>query len=167
MTLLNNKKCPKCNIVKLISLFNTERSGRKLGKATSWCKECSSKASKNYYDLNKEKAKLVHKIWVNKNKEKIKIYKILNKFKISSDFYNSLIKRCVICYSKENLVIDHSHRTGKIRGVLCDHCNKGLGFFKDNPTSLLRAADYLFGNINKKSIFKETYDKIDEEVTNN
>lgn len=39
--------------------------------------------------------------------------------------------------------IDHSHSTGKVRGILCGSCNKGLGLFKDNPELLEKAARYL------------------------
>jgi hypothetical protein len=39
--------------------------------------------------------------------------------------------------------VDHDHITGKIRSLLCDSCNKGLGFFKDDPQILRDAADYL------------------------
>lgn len=39
--------------------------------------------------------------------------------------------------------IDHCHTTGKIRGILCDKCNKGLGQFYDNPYFLRLAAKYL------------------------
>lgn len=41
--------------------------------------------------------------------------------------------------------IDHCHSTGKVRGILCGGCNKGLGHFRDNPESLARAAEYLRG----------------------
>ena len=57
--------------------------------------------------------------------------------------------KCAICtkpFSKErlrNLVIDHNHTTGKIRGLLCQACNKGLGFFGDNVILLLRAIRYM------------------------
>lgn len=40
-------------------------------------------------------------------------------------------------------VVDHCHKTGKIRGVLCHPCNKLLGMAKDNPQVLRFAADYL------------------------
>lgn len=51
--------------------------------------------------------------------------------------------QCAICESKERLVIDHDHKTNKIRGILCDGCNKGLGCFKDSPYDLYSAAQYL------------------------
>lgn len=50
---------------------------------------------------------------------------------------------CMICGSNERLRVDHCHSTGKIRGRLCDNCNKGVGLFKDSPFFLKRAADYL------------------------
>ena len=53
------------------------------------------------------------------------------------------ITECVICGSDESLVVDHDHKTGKIRGMLCNHCNRGLGHFRDDPELLVFAAEYL------------------------
>lgn len=39
--------------------------------------------------------------------------------------------------------IDHDHKTGRIRGVLCSNCNIGIGYFKDDPDLLASAIDYL------------------------
>lgn len=41
------------------------------------------------------------------------------------------------------LGVDHDHKSGKFRGWLCDRCNRGIGFFRDDPSKLRRAADYL------------------------
>ncbi len=43
----------------------------------------------------------------------------------------------------KGLCVDHDHKTGEIRGLLCDSCNNGLGRFKDNPEILASALSYL------------------------
>ena len=54
--------------------------------------------------------------------------------------------QCVICGSEEKLVVDHDHVTGQVRGMLCNHCNRGLGHFRDDPLLLEFAAQYLLAN---------------------
>jgi len=72
---------------------------------------------------------------------------------ITGRLYRSIIERqnglCAICgrslldEAGWNLEIDHDHRTGVVRGLLCARCNVGLGFFQDDPDRLVRAADYI------------------------
>ena len=50
---------------------------------------------------------------------------------------------CQLCGQPGDLVVDHCHTTGKIRGALCHHCNTGLGMFKDDPARLMAAVRYL------------------------
>lgn len=55
--------------------------------------------------------------------------------------------RCAICGTQPdtgNLVIDHNHRTGEVRALLCNDCNKGIGCMGDHPEILLKAAEYLY-----------------------
>lgn len=52
---------------------------------------------------------------------------------------------CAICRQESDkpLVVDHDHGSGKVRGLLCNACNTGLGFFKDDPAALATAITYL------------------------
>lgn len=66
------------------------------------------------------------------------------------DFRDMLVGqagRCLICdhvmQPGRDTHIDHDHRTGKVRGLLCERCNKGIGHFKDEPSRLRAAARYL------------------------
>lgn len=50
---------------------------------------------------------------------------------------------CPICLRKlDNPVIDHNHKNGKTRGLICNHCNVSLNVI-ENPETLRRALNYL------------------------
>jgi hypothetical protein len=57
--------------------------------------------------------------------------------------------KCLICKTSDpgghggKLHVDHSHETGKVRGLLCTNCNRGLGFFQDQIENLTAAINYL------------------------
>lgn len=55
--------------------------------------------------------------------------------------------RCRVCFDQleadRETHVDHCHQTGKVRGILCEHCNKGIGHLRDDPTRLILAAKYL------------------------
>ena len=55
-----------------------------------------------------------------------------------------MYKKCSICNRNAvRLVQDHDHDTGFLRGKICDHCNLGLGHYKDSIGSLFRSIGYL------------------------
>jgi len=73
-------------------------------------------------------------------------------FGIDLKDYNYMLteqnNRCWICglTAKDNnkrLAVDHCHTTGKVRGLLCNSCNRALGMFKDDISYLQRAILYL------------------------
>jgi hypothetical protein len=54
--------------------------------------------------------------------------------------------RCAICFKSRGarpFSIDHDHRTGRVRGLLCSTCNTGLGMFRDDVRILQYAIEYL------------------------
>lgn len=54
--------------------------------------------------------------------------------------------RCAICQDfLADPHLDHNHDTLEIRGVLCNNCNSGIGFFKEDPVVIARALSYLTG----------------------
>ncbi|MEU9391284.1 endonuclease VII domain-containing protein [Streptomyces sp. NPDC048324] len=52
---------------------------------------------------------------------------------------------CVICLKAPAAHVDHCHKTGKVRGVLCFNCNSAIGKLGDDPDAVRRAAAYLEG----------------------
>ena len=98
-----------------------------------WCKKCqhASVAKKKYSRSRKHLDA-----------------KIRNRYKLTIEEHEQLIKnaqgKCAICGRvSDKLVIDHCHKTDKIRGLLCFACNTGLGLFQDNTKTLLIAIEYL------------------------
>lgn len=59
---------------------------------------------------------------------------------------------CCICLAAPPAHVDHSHETGRVRGVLCFSCNAALGQFKDQPEVIRRAAAYVEGNVWKPTL---------------
>lgn len=50
---------------------------------------------------------------------------------------------CAVCRKAEATQVDHDHETGRVRGILCLHCNAGMGAFRDDPRLIYHAIDYL------------------------
>jgi hypothetical protein len=78
------------------------------------------------------------------------------RYGITQEQYEGMLEkqnhRCAICETDTvgrnhtAFHVDHNHDTGKVRGLLCDKCNRGLGYFNDNPDFLKKASEYLNEN---------------------
>lgn len=132
------KVCSVCKILKPLDAFNLKPDGKK-GHAAR-CRSCQSEYHRDWYQKNKDHMK--HRMRVNS----------LAKYGITVDDYDDMLFKqnncCAICGSPKGaagkrLAVDHSHQTGAVRGLLCDECNTGLGKFKDDPSLLARAIEYL------------------------
>jgi len=73
------------------------------------------------------------------------------KFGVTPGEYNRMLKKqsgvCRICEevckSGNKLSVDHNHKNGRIRGLLCGKCNRGLGSFNDDYGLMMKAIQYL------------------------
>lgn len=65
-----------------------------------------------------------------------KLQNIRFRYRISDTVYFNLLKRssgkCEVCKLSKKLYIDHCHKTGVVRGMICHHCNSALGFLFDD-----------------------------------
>ena len=120
------KQCSKCLMVKLPSEFHKSK-GKKFG-LQHYCKTCR---------LGED---------------------FQRRYGITMDQWNQMFidqcGRCVICEVDlppmgKGVHTDHCHTHGAVRGLLCSHCNTGLGSFSDNPNILRKAAEYIEDNVEK------------------
>lgn len=132
------KTCTKCKVEKDLSDFPNNKSVRS-GKG-SWCKTCMGVLTLAYYH------KLTPEQKLRRNLRGKAVLKGLDPDMVEAHWlnHNGL---CDICRQPPNgerrLSIEHDHVTGKFRGITCDSCNKGLGFFKDDVKLLEAAINYL------------------------
>lgn len=98
---------------------------------------------------NPDKVKAQNKRYYEKNitPQKRRFYYLKQRYKIVPQEYETLLQtqqgKCAVCFGAGKLLIDHSHITGKVRGLLCSYCNKGLGNFKDSVQVIGNAIKYL------------------------
>jgi hypothetical protein len=121
-------------------------------KQKSYQKEYQKKYRKSGKKLFGEtiKGKEYQKEYREMEKNKTKLF--LKKYGITNNDYNEMFDQqkgcCKICFIhqkelKTKLFIDHDHKTGKVRGLLCNSCNLVLGFAKDNINILEESIKYL------------------------
>lgn len=97
------------------------------------------------------KKKNYNKKWLDKNPDYFYKHNIKRRYGISSEEYDILLETqngvCKICKQEcdtgRRLCVDHCHATGRIRGLLCNACNTGLGSFRDSIKLLSKAIGYL------------------------
>lgn len=159
----NCKYCSRCDTVKSLNDFYKDNR-TKDGKAYT-CKDCTKKRSAAWQKANPEKAVTRQKEWVVRNQERHhenqRRYHSIGgwrkrwyekKYGLSVEQVMAMIEsqggRCAICDTTEpggrgQFAVDHDHKTGQVRGMLCQHCNTGLGSFNDDVERLKIAIVYL------------------------
>jgi len=144
------RKCVTCKKIKLLILFYKNK-GRHGGYAYE-CKNCVNIRFKEYRKrdyVKKDESKRAKRYRI-KNKKELLNKRYLKNYGITTERKMALLKQqnycCKICGNKINMIsgyIDHNHKTGKIRGILCGNCNTALGLLKDNIDIFKKAIKYL------------------------
>jgi hypothetical protein len=138
---VNTKVCKRCKEEKSLDKFTKSKNSK--GGRTAKCTKCIYEC----YRKNKTEEK----------REKEKFYRYRYLYGLDKETYDKLLEdigeKCMICQNhfsnlQTGLCIDHDHKTGKVRGILCGDCNRGLGMFKDKIVNLNNAVQYLlkYGN---------------------
>lgn len=147
----NGKTCPNCKVFKAPSEFNTH-SGTGNGLQT-YCKPCHYERYKVWRAANRGKLCELQQAYKARQGDRFKDLILQRAYGLDVGEYDRLFAaqggRCAICGDtdsrgqKGRFKVDHCHSTGKIRGLLCNWCNLGLGKFKDSPDLLNKALVYL------------------------
>lgn len=156
------KWCPRCR--KCLPMDSFHKNKSTISGVNSFCAKCMGVWQREKYKTNKReirrKAKVYyHTVYKKTFSEDDKRNAHFRKnYGISLVDYLAMVDTqkgfCGICgkdptqnksalQRHKKLHIDHCHRTGKIRGLLCNSCNNALGVFGDNVSGLRRAIKYL------------------------
>lgn len=130
------KQCTRCKQVKSLSLEFFPPHNKTSDGFDSWCRKCRS-TYRNEICRGFFRSSIS-----DENLKKLKLD----------------VKNCMICGSAEKLVVDHNHENNLVRGMLCNHCNRGLGHFRDKPDLLQKAIQYLNNSTSVKPYLRENLD---------
>lgn len=146
------KKCNgSCNKEKEDTEFHVKRYKTGVVGLRAYCKECSSLKRIEYRksspkDNNRNKA-YNKKYALRLRARKLQRYwpgltwrEALERW---DEFFVSQAGQCAMCPKTLNLHVDHDHKTGKVRGLLCNTCNRGLGMLNDDANLLSKGIIYL------------------------
>lgn len=150
-------RCPKCRETKPHDGFFKNKAAS--SGLTSWCKLCHNGSSLRWKTKNKMHFAKTIKKWRDARPEYIRDANLKARLGVPHGTYAQLHTKqrgcCAICgrpdtgrNRRESFHVDHCHASGKIRGLLCHHCNVGLGNFFDSVELLSKAADYINRTLN-------------------
>jgi hypothetical protein len=143
----------KRNRKKYFRNYYLQNRGKILQKNRLWSKDnrkrVNSLARKNHLK-NRISRNAAQRRWAQSHPEAIKNRRYKTLYGLNLKFVEEQkIKqrnRCLICSHQKELFVDHNHRNGKFRGLLCRKCNAGLGMFGDSIKNLEGAIRYLKGD---------------------
>lgn len=136
-------RCTKCKKNKPVDDFH-KHTGFTRGYQY-YCKPCNWESKKKWKEENPERSRLTSYK-----------YEIRRQYGLEWNEYEKILANqfwsCAICqldiddYFRPYFDVDHCHKTGKVRGLLCHRCNKGLGCFDDEIWKIKESIKYLEKN---------------------
>lgn len=138
------KNCTGCGERKPLSEFSLKN-----GHPRSRCKPCVVIQSRASIERRKKRDPEGYRTAVREDSRGRRRDKVVAKYGLTSTQVNSILidqkGLCAICGCSivERPHVDHDHKTGKVRGLLCLSCNVGLGHFGDSVAKLRDAIEYL------------------------
>lgn len=142
----SRRRCNTCDQLLPLTEFGEYKIKGRAGKGRRRkCKRCRvAETSQRYRDNPEVKAAM---------QDRARKHHFAKSYGLSLDELQAMVDRqegrCAICerWPTSTLNVDHCHSTGEIRGLLCWHCNVGLGKFEDNVLFLKSAIKYLGGDL--------------------
>jgi hypothetical protein len=133
------KQCTDCHRLKDLTEFHVNRSLP--GGLHYYCKDCQNRRGAEWRARDPEHARAIVRKSQRKT-HKMRTYGLTNK--MYEDMIVSQNGKCPICLKAlKRPSVDHCHSTGKIRGVLCRHCNSSISVFDNDPEAVERMVTYL------------------------
>ena len=155
--MLKTKVCSVCKTALHVLEFGIDRSVR--DGLNHRCKTCNRKSSKLWKSANPQKANAAYwrraEYWRARRREQYRLdpskrrsYDLRKDYGITLETFNKLVEEqnwsCAICLTKlTRPCVDHDHRTGTIRGILCRSCNLLLGLLRDSAETAEAISRYL------------------------
>lgn len=127
------------------------------GKCTACAREDSLAFARADPERNRTRVKAWQKANPERHAAKTTAHFRKKRYNLSTEELNAMLAKqrnaCAICLKpfEQTPHVDHCHNREVVRGLLCGPCNLGLGLFKDNPTSLLAAIDYLDRTVEQRT----------------
>jgi len=119
-------------------------------------REKARERTRAWREANPERKRELNVRWRAENREKLRARLRREKYELTDEQFEAMSTAqggvCAICGSppaparrggEAVLYVDHDHRTGAVRGLLCRTCNTGIGMLGDDPEILRRAIEYL------------------------
>lgn len=143
------KVCTRCEIEKPLGEFSTHNTTK--DGLRPYCKPCAVKGAMEWQAKNRDRRNAYRRDNpMPSNQGEARHTKHLKRtYGLGRDEYEAMLEvqahACAICGGTDTkrLSVDHCHLSQRIRGLLCRKCNTGLGFFRDDPEIVKRAAAYL------------------------